>query len=97
MYFCSISFEKIKETKEKEKSIISASTLTKIRKRLGSIKMQKIKRLFVGELVQKNIIDGKYLFTDTISLEKNIAYPIDLSLLKRVIEGSVKILKRAER
>ena len=59
--------------------------------------MQKIERLFVGELVQKNIIDGKYLFTDTTSLEKNIAYPIDLSLLKRVIEGSVKILKRAER
>lgn len=36
--------------------------------------------------MSKKIIDGKHLFTDTTSLEKNIAYPTEVSLLSRVIK-----------
>ena len=86
MYFCSVSYDEIKRCNEEEKKIIDHSTLVKIRKRLGSRRVRKIEKLFMRELLSKKIIDGKYLFTDTTSLEKNILYPTEIGLLKRVIE-----------
>jgi transposase len=86
MYFCSVSYDDIKKCNEGKKKIIHHTTLVKTRKRLGSKSVKKIEKLFMRELITKKIIEGKYLFTDTTSLEKKIIYPTEIGLLKRVIE-----------
>jgi hypothetical protein len=85
MYFCSLSYDEVADANRLGIKLMDHSTLVKIRARLGAPKIQNILTLFTGELVRNKIIDGKYLFTDTTSLEKNIAYPTDVSLLARVI------------
>lgn len=40
------------------------------------------------------MIDGKYLFTDTTSLEKNIVYPTEVSILSRVIQEAEVIIQK---
>lgn len=52
--------------------------------------------LFTRELIDKKIIDGRYLFTDTTSLEKNIAYPTEVSLLSRVIEEAAAVVQKVK-
>ena len=94
MYFCSVSYEEIKGCNEEGKKIIDHSTLVKIRKRLGSRRVRKIEKLFMRELISKKIIEGKYLFTDTTSLEKKILYPTEIGLLKRVIEEAEVIKQK---
>jgi transposase, IS5 family len=64
-----------------------------VRKKLGNEKVQKIERLFTEELIAKKVITGKYLFSDTTSLEKNISYPTEVSLLKRVIEHAEMVVQ----
>ncbi|MHB8276554.1 MAG: transposase [Candidatus Humimicrobiaceae bacterium] len=85
MYLCSLSYNQVAEAKRLGVKLIDHSTFVKIRKRLGAPKIQNILTLFTSELVKNKIIDGKYLLTDA-TLEKNIAYPTDVSLLARVIK-----------
>jgi len=94
MYFCSVSYEKIKDLNKKEKQIISHSTLIKIKKRIGSDRFIRIMEIFVDQLKEKKIIDGSYMFSDTTSLENHILFPTDVSLLKRVIEESEMIIQK---
>lgn len=89
MHFCGLSYDEVAATNREGKKVIDSSTLTKIRKKLGPKRIEKIGLLLTSELVSKKIIDGKYLFTDTTSLEKNIAYPTEVSLLARVIREAV--------
>lgn len=105
MHFCSVSFMDIRaarlKAKEKEKRtgkktngyIIHYSTLSRIIKRLGSDNIEKIEQLFTQKLIQANIIKGKTLYSDITSLEKNIAYPTEVGLLKRVIEHAEQIVQ----
>ncbi len=58
-----------------------------------SERVEKIERLFCQQLITKKIIKGKYLFSDTTSLEKNIGYPTEVSLLKRVIEHAEMVVQ----
>jgi IS5 family transposase len=94
MYFCSVSYDDIKKCNEGKKKIIHHTTLVKTRKRLGSKSVKKIEKLFMRELITKKIIEGKYLFTDTTSLEKKIIYPTEIGLLKRVIEEAEVIRQK---
>ena len=94
MYFCSVSYDEIKKCNEEGKKIIHHTTLVKIRNRLGSKRVRKIEKLFMRELITKKIIKGKYLFTDTTSLEKKIIYPTEIGLLKRVIEEAEVIRQK---
>lgn len=75
MYFCSLSYDEVAQYNRQGKRIIDHSTLVKIRARLGHKKIEAILKAFTTELIDKKIIDGRYLFTDTTTLEKNIAYP----------------------
>jgi IS5 family transposase len=93
MYFCSLSYDEVADANRLGIKLIDHSTLVKIRARLGAPKIQNILTLFTGELVRNKIIDGKYLFTDTTSLEKNIAYPTDVSLLARVIREADYVIQ----
>ena len=93
MYFCSLSYDEVADANRLGLKLIDHSTLVKIRQRLGAPKIQNILTLFTGELVRNKIIDGKYLFTDTTSLEKNIAYPTDVSLLARVIREADYVIQ----
>jgi len=77
--------------------LIDHSTLVKIRKRLGVNRIQNILSLFTAELIKNKIINGKYLFTDTTSLEKNIAYPTDVSLLSRIIKEADLVIQNVNR
>lgn len=100
MYFCSVSLDDIlkcqeaTEEDEENKQLIDHSTLVKIVKRMGSKKIKKIEKLFTDDLKAKKIIKGKHLFSDTTSMENNILYPTDISLLKRVIERAEMIIQK---
>ena len=97
MYFCSLSYDEVAEANRLGIKLIDHSTLVKIRKRLGAEKISAILSLFTSELIKNKIIDGKYLFTDTTSLEKNIIYPTDVSLLSRVIKEADYIIQNVIR
>jgi transposase, IS5 family len=85
MHFCSLSYSEVSEANRKRKKVIDASTLTRIRKKLGPERIEKIVDVVTCDLARRKIIEGKILLTDTTSLEKNIAYPTEVSLLSRVI------------
>ena len=97
MYFCSLSYDAVAEANRLGVKLIDHSTIVKIRKRLGSDKISAILSLFTSELIKNKIIDGKYLFTDTTSLEKNIIYPTDVSLLTRVIREADYVIQNVMR
>jgi transposase, IS5 family len=94
MYFCSVSYEKIKELNKEDKKIISHSTLIKIKYKMGSERFKRMMMVFIQDLKDKKIIDGRYLFSDTTSLENHILFPTDISLLKRVIEEAEIIIQK---
>jgi hypothetical protein len=94
MDFCSVSSEEIMDMKKKGKRIIDHSSLIKIKQRIGHEKFERIARIFISQLIEKGFIDGKYMFSDTTSLEKNIIYPTDVSLLKRVIEEAEAVVQK---
>jgi len=99
MHFCSVTHEDLLAIREKGKGkkIISHTTLVKARKRLGVKRIKKIEKLFLNELIEKGIIDGRKIFFDTTSQEKNILFPTDISLLKRVIEQGEMIIQKVIR
>lgn len=97
MYFCSLSYDEVAIANKTGKKLIDHSTIVKIRKRLGADRIQNILSLFTEELIKNKIIDGKYLFTDTTTLEKNIAYPTDVSLLSRVIREADYVIQNVKR
>ncbi len=94
MYFCSVSPLDIGKCNRCGKKIIDHSTLVKALKRLGSRRVRRIERLFTKELIAKGVISGKYLFSDTTSLEKNMSYPTEVSLLKRVVEHAEMVVQQ---
>ena len=96
MYFRSLLCDEVSESNRLGKKLIDHCTLVKIRKRLGEEKIENILSLFTSELVKNKIIDGKYLLTDTTNLEKNIAYPTDVSLLSRVIKEADYIIQNVK-
>ena len=96
MNFCSVSAEEIREAREnnKNKQVIERTTLVKVRGRLGHKRMRKIERLVFKQLKEAGFIRGKTLITDTTSIEKNIIYPTEISLLKRVIEAAEMVCQK---
>ena len=97
MYFCNVSHFDIMEYNKRGKKIISHTTLVKILKRLGAKRIKKIERIFVKELIEKKIIDGKNISSDTTSMESDIIYPTEVNLLNRVIEHAQKIVQKVVR
>ena len=93
MHFCNVSYDEMVKVNRSAKKLIDHFTLVKIRKRLGPEKIEKILALFTQELILKNIIDGKVLFTDTTSMEKNIIYPTDVGLLSRLIKEAECVIQ----
>ena len=96
MHFCSLSYDEVSAVNRAGKQVIDSSTLAKIRARLGADKLEKINTTVTSDLISKKIIDGKYLFTDTTSLEKNIAYPTEVSLLSRVIKEAAVVAQNVK-
>jgi transposase, IS5 family len=93
MHFCGLSYAEVADVNKKGVKVIDSSTLTKIRARLGKDRIKKINELVTSGLVSKKIIDGRYLFTDTTSLEKNIAYPTEVSLLSRIVAEAAAVIQ----
>jgi hypothetical protein len=96
MYFCSVSYEEIKKLKKESKKLIDHSTLIKIKMRLGEERISRIEKIFLQQLIDNGFIDGKYLFSDTTSLENNIIYPTEIGLLKRVIEEAEAVVQKVK-
>jgi|SRR5271157_2380332 len=94
MNFCSVSPWEVAEYNERGEKLIDHSTLVKVRKRLGSKRLKKIERMLLRQLREKGLICGKHLFCDTTSVEKNIIYPTEVSLLRRVIECGEMIVQK---
>jgi len=97
MYFCSLSYDEVAIANKTGKKLIDHSTIVKIRKRLGATRIQNILSLFTEELIKNRVVDGRYLFTDTTTLEKNIIYPTDVSLLSRVIKEADYVIQNVKR
>jgi len=96
MHFCSISYNEVAAANKSKVQVINSSTLTKIRARLGADRIEKINALVTSDLISKKIIDGKILFTDTTSLEKNIAYPTEVSLLSRIVKEAAAVIQNVK-
>ena len=96
MHFCSISYDEVAEVNRQKRQVIDPSTLAKIRKRLGCGRIEKINAIVTSDLISKKIIDGKILLTDTTPLEKNIAYPTEVSLLSRVIKEAALVTQNVK-
>jgi IS5 family transposase len=96
MHFCSISLDEIRAKRDKQEKFIDHSTLVKDARRLGGRRIRKIVKIFTRALRREGYITGEYLFTDTTSLEKNILYPTEVSLLKRVIEHAEMVIQQVE-
>lgn len=94
MFFCSVSYDEIMRINKLDKKIIDHSSLVKIKTRLGAERFRRIGNVFINQLLEKGFIDGKHLYSDTTSLEKNIIFPTDVSLLKRVIEEAEVIIQK---
>lgn len=94
MHFCSVSSEEITLLNKEDKKIIDHSSLVKIKARLGAERFERIVGIFTTQLIEKGFIDGKHLYSDTTSLEKNIIFPTDVSLLKRVIEEAEVVIQK---
>jgi len=86
MHFCSLSYSEVSEANRQGRQVIDHSTLTRIRKKLGPERVEKIVSIVTTDLISRRIIDGRILLLDTTSLEKNIAYPTEVSLLTKVIK-----------
>jgi len=91
MHFCGLSYAEVSEANRLGRQVIDASTLTRIRKKLGPDRIEKIVSIVTSDLISRKIIDGKILLADTTSLEKNIAYPTEVSLLSRVIREAAVV------
>lgn len=96
MHFCSVSYDEIVELNKQDKKIIDHSSLVKIKSRLGENRFRKICEIFINQLIENKFIDGKHLYSDTTSLEKNILFPTDVSLLKRVIEEAEMVIQKVK-
>ena len=96
MHFCSLSYDEVLAANKQGGQVIDPSTLARIRARLGAANLEKINAAVTSDLISKKIIDGKILFTDTTSLEKNIAYPTEVSLLSRVIKESAAVIQNVK-
>jgi len=96
MHFCSISYDEVAEVNRQKGLVIDPSTLAKIRARLGYERIEKINVIVTSDLISKKIIDGKILLTDTTPLEKNIAYPTEVSLLSRVIKEAAAVAQNVK-
>ena len=93
MHFCSISYDEVAAANRSGIKVIDSSTLTRIRKRLGAEALERINAAVTSDLITKKIIDGKTLFTDTTSLEKNIVYPTEVSLLSRIVTEATAVIQ----
>lgn len=91
MHFCGLSYAEVSEANRLARQVIDPSTLTRIRAKLGPDRIERIVAVVTSDLISKNIIDGKVLLADTTSLEKNIAYPTEVSLLSRVIKEAATV------
>ena len=96
MHFCSISYDEVAQVNRQKGQVIDSSTLARIRARLGSDKLEKINAAVTADLISKKIIDGKILLTDTTCLEKNMAYPTEVSLLSRVIKEAALVAQNVK-
>ena len=96
MHFCGLSYDEVAAANKKCAKVIDSSTLTKIRARLGADRIEKINALVTSFLISKKIINGKILFTDTTSLEKNIAYPTEISLLSRIVKEAAAVAQNVK-
>jgi IS5 family transposase len=96
MHFCSLSYDEVAAANKQGKQVIDYSTLAKIRARLGVDRIEKINALITADLISKKIIDGRYIFTDTTSLEKNIAYPTEVGLLSRIIKEAAAVIQNVK-
>lgn len=96
MHFCGLSYAEVADANKKGKKVIDSSTLAKIRARLKAARIEKINTLVTSFLISKKIINGQHLFTDTTSLEKNIAYPTEVALLSRVIKEAAAVAQNVK-
>jgi len=67
--------------------------LIKFRKRMGEAGMERILKLSI-DLFERKEIQEKYVLIDTTVQEKNITYPTDTKLQKRIVEKCRAISKR---
>lgn len=85
--FCGLSgFETTKK--------LDASTLTKIRQRLGLAFVRELERLTYKALIDRKIIRGKGMLVDATVVPEKIRYPNDVGLLNDVREWAVRTVKK---
>jgi len=75
------------------KDTIEASTLSRLRKRLGAGYVKEMEDATYAVLIQKKIIKGKGMLADGTVIPENIKYPNDIGLLNDVREWLVKNIK----
>jgi transposase, IS5 family len=75
------------------KATIEASTLSRLRKRLGTRYVKEMEDATYGVLIEKKIIKAKGMLADGTVIPENIKYPNDVGLLNDVREWLVKNIR----
>ncbi len=73
---------------------IEASTLSKLRKRLGAQFVRELEEMTYAVLIKKKIIKGKGILCDGTVIPENVKYPTDVDLLNDVRKWAVSNIKR---
>lgn len=73
---------------------IEASTLSKLRKRLGAQFVRELEDMTYAVLIAKKIIKGKGILCDGTVIPENVKYPTDVDLLNDVRKWAVSNIKR---
>ena len=91
MYFCGVDSEDLKG----KYKVLNSATMTKFRKRIGSVGFSEVESIIREYLLEKKYIDTRVMNTDSTCQPKNVIYPTDSALLdkgrKVVLRGMQKL------
>ena len=76
---------------------IEASTLSRLRKRLGAKYVRELEELTYRALIEKKILKAKGMLADGTVIPENIKYPNDVGLLNDVRQWLVGVIQRVGR
>jgi IS5 family transposase len=92
MAFCGVDASSLKD----KFAHLERTSMIKFRNRIGVKGFAEVEAVIIEYLVKEKHIDKKQMCTDSTSMEKNVAYPLDSHLLSKGRENLLKGIRKLE-